>query len=107
MKGTTIMRDGRRQSQRAVKHDGVARMALALAIGLVGAFGATVPAGAGDEAGPAKMEGEGVAYSPYVGRDLPDQVFFGDTHLHTTNSPDAYLFGVKLDPDQAFRFAKA
>ena len=106
MKGTTIMRDGRRQSQRAVKHDGVARMALALAIGLVGAFGATVPAGAGDEAGPAKTEGEGVAYSPYVGRDLPDQVFFGDTHLHTTNSPDAYLFGVKLDPDQAFRFAK-
>ena len=47
-----------------------------------------------------------VQYSPYVGRDIPDQVFFGDTHLHTTNSPDAYLFGVKLGPDVAYRLAK-
>ncbi|HEB91799.1 MAG TPA: hypothetical protein ENI85_19645, partial [Deltaproteobacteria bacterium] len=23
-------------------------------------------------------------FSPYVGRDLPDRVFFGDTHLHTS-----------------------
>jgi hypothetical protein len=45
-------------------------------------------------------------YSPYVGRALPNQVFFGDTHLHTTNSPDAYLFGVQLDPDVAYRLAK-
>lgn len=45
-------------------------------------------------------------YSPYVGRDLPNQVFFGDTHLHTTNSPDAYLFGVQLGPDAAYRLAQ-
>ncbi len=45
-------------------------------------------------------------YSPYAGRAIPDRVFFGDTHLHTTSSPDAYLFGVQLDPDAAYRFAK-
>jgi len=45
-------------------------------------------------------------YSPHVGRAVPDQVFFGDTHLHTTSSPDAFLFGVQLGPNEAFRFAK-
>ena len=45
-------------------------------------------------------------YSPHAGRKTPDRVFFGDTHLHTTSSPDAYLFGVQLDPDAAYRFAK-
>jgi hypothetical protein len=41
-----------------------------------------------------------------VDRAIPDRVFFGDTHLHTTNSPDAFLLGVRLGPDAAFRFAK-
>ena len=45
-------------------------------------------------------------YSPHADRSIPDEVFFGDTHLHTTSSPDAYLFGVKLSPDDAYRFAK-
>ncbi|MEM9174347.1 MAG: DUF3604 domain-containing protein [Myxococcota bacterium] len=45
-------------------------------------------------------------YSPYADRAIPDRVFFGDTHLHTSSSPDAYLFGVQLSPDEAFRFAK-
>ena len=56
--------------------------------------------------GMASAEPAGETYSPYVGRSLPDQVFFGDTHLHTTSSPDAFLFGVQLGPDEAFRFAK-
>ncbi|MBB83311.1 MAG: hypothetical protein CL931_05805 [Deltaproteobacteria bacterium] len=54
------------------------------------------PAGAQADAG----------YSPHADRSIPDRVFFGDTHLHTTNSPDAYLFGVQLSPDEAYRFAK-
>jgi len=28
-------------------------------------------------------------YSPYVGRNIPDRVLWGDTHLHTSFSPDA------------------
>ena len=45
-------------------------------------------------------------YSPYVDKAYPNRVFWGDTHLHTQNSPDAYLLGVRLDPDDALRFAK-
>ena len=33
----------------------------------------------------------GKHYSPYVGRNIPDRVLWGDTHLHTSLSPDAGL----------------
>lgn len=33
-------------------------------------------------------------------------LYWGDTHLHTTNSPDAFSFGARLTPDDAYRFAK-
>ena len=46
------------------------------------------------------------SYSPYVGRELPNRVFFGDTHLHTANSPDAFLFGARIGPEVAYRLAK-
>lgn len=29
-------------------------------------------------------------YSPYVGQDFPNNVYFGDTHLHTSLSFDAF-----------------
>ena len=45
-------------------------------------------------------------YSPYPEQNFPNQVFFGDTHLHTTYSADAGMIGNALDPDDAFRFAK-
>jgi hypothetical protein len=45
-------------------------------------------------------------YSPFVGRDYPDQVFFGDTHFHTNLSFDAGLVGTRLGVDEAFRFAR-
>jgi hypothetical protein len=48
----------------------------------------------------------GVIYSPYPEQDFPNQVFFGDTHLHTAFSPDAGLIGATLTPDDAFRFAR-
>jgi hypothetical protein len=37
----------------------------------------------------------------------PSQVFWGDTHLHTSYSPDAYLMQNRsADPDTAYRYAK-
>ncbi len=45
-------------------------------------------------------------YSPYLDYNYPDRVFWGDTHLHTSFSTDAGLFGTRLDPDDAYRFAK-
>ncbi len=47
-----------------------------------------------------------VVYSPFVNRAYPDQVFFGDTHLHTKYSPDAGLIGTTLSPADSFRFAR-
>ena len=56
---------------------------------------------------------EGVAqspekpYSPYVGREYPTNVYFGDTHLHTRLSLDAYGDGnTKNGPAEAYRWAK-
>jgi len=48
----------------------------------------------------------GKAYSPYANRSFPDQVFWGDTHLHTGLSMDAGLFGARLGLEEAYRFAR-
>ena len=45
-------------------------------------------------------------YSPYAGRNFPNAVFWGDTHLHTGNSLDAGAFGARLLPEDAHRFAR-
>ncbi|MEE4120300.1 MAG: DUF3604 domain-containing protein [Paracoccaceae bacterium] len=45
-------------------------------------------------------------YSPYADRTFPVRPFFGDTHLHTSFSMDAGAFGARLDPRDAYRFAR-
>ena len=45
-------------------------------------------------------------YSPYADRGFPTRVLWGDTHLHTANSPDAFAFGNRLGPAEAYRFAR-
>ncbi len=39
------------------------------------------------------VQGNEPDYSPYVDRNIPNRVFWGDTHMHTSNSPDAGLVG--------------
>jgi hypothetical protein len=48
----------------------------------------------------------GKSYSPYAGRDFPDRVLWGDTHLHTAMSFDAGSFGNRLGIDEAYKFAR-
>ena len=46
------------------------------------------------------------SYSPHADQSYPTNVYWGDTHLHTALSSDAYIFGARLTPDDAYRFAK-
>jgi Protein of unknown function (DUF3604) len=48
----------------------------------------------------------GKAYSPYADRTFPERPLWGDSHLHTSLSMDAGGFGNRLDPRQAYRFAR-
>ena len=50
--------------------------------------------------------GRKIQYSPYPEKNFPNQVFFGDTHLHTSYSADAGMIGNTLGPEEAYRFAR-
>ena len=45
-------------------------------------------------------------YSPYVEDHYPQNVYFGDTHLHTSWSTDAGMAGARLGPDEAYRISR-
>jgi len=60
----------------------------------------------GTDAGQGPVGQQPKPYSPYVDQHLPQQVFFGDTHFHSSLSVDSGLIGNKLGLDQAFRFAR-
>lgn len=48
-----------------------------------------------------------VAFSAFAEDSPQTNLYWGDTHLHTNNSADAYFLGNKsADPDTAYRFAK-
>ncbi|KJS44830.1 MAG: hypothetical protein VR71_04220 [Roseovarius sp. BRH_c41] len=64
-----------------------------------------VPALAQEDA-PAVFPSATATYSPYLSEDYPNQVFFGDTHLHTSYSADAGMIGNTLGPADAYLFAK-
>jgi hypothetical protein len=53
---------------------------------------------------PAPVVGGG-QFSPNVGQTLPNRVYWGVAHVHTTFSFDAGMFGTTLTPDDLFRVA--
>ena len=46
------------------------------------------------------------AEQPVVAGNPLKDVYFGDTHIHTIHSFDAYLMGTRRTPDDAYEFAK-
>jgi uncharacterized protein DUF3604 len=48
----------------------------------------------------------GKSYSPYAKRNFPERPLWGDSHLHTSLSMDAGLFGNRLPPEEAYRLAR-
>ncbi len=71
---------------------------------------AAAPASAQDAGTPtAELLSEaysGKVYSPYAQRSFPERPLWGDSHLHTNLSMDAGLFGNRLPPREAYRFAR-
>ncbi len=47
------------------------------------------------------------SYSPYAGDDVPRNVYFGDTHIHSSWSADAGNMGNRrIGPDEVYRFSR-
>ncbi|MEQ1498061.1 MAG: DUF3604 domain-containing protein [Novosphingobium sp.] len=69
--------------------------ALVLALGLWQGSGGEAPAGA-----------KTVKPAAVVQAAYPQRPLWGDTHLHTANSFDAFTAGLRLGPEEALRFAR-
>ncbi len=55
----------------------------------------------------ASFAGAQESYSPYAGEEFPRDVFWGDTHVHSSWSVDAGNMGnLRIGPDEAYRFAR-
>ena len=68
---------------------------------------ATVIAGVALAASASARDTGGQTYSPYPPRDFPEQLYWGDTHVHTNLSTDSYTFkNEAITPELAYRFAK-
>ncbi len=52
------------------------------------------------------IQARGDDYSPFVALNYPQNLYWGDTHLHTVLSTDAYGYENRLTPEDAYRFAK-
>jgi len=80
--------------------------ALALKFFTVLSFAEDTDIGTLDKATAEKVFPAKPLYSPYAGRSFPIRPFFGDTHLHTSFSMDAGAFGARLNPRDAYKFAR-
>jgi hypothetical protein len=75
----------------------------ALALGV--SLGALLLVTGCGEAPPATDPAEGAAAARPAPNPLKN-AYFGDLHVHTRNSFDAYIFNVRATPDDAYRYAK-
>ncbi len=85
-----------------VRNDSIRFAAFLLALGIAPAVAAqdVVPE-------PKDLQPPAKSYSSYAGKArIPQRVYFGDTHLHTSNSFDAGFVNSRVGPEEAFRFAR-
>jgi len=83
------------------------RVHLRTAALLIAGLSLTVPLFAQDVAPERdKYDAPKKEYSPYVGDHFPTNVYFGDTHLHTSWSSDIGMAGATLGPDVAYRVSR-
>jgi hypothetical protein len=54
---------------------------------------------------PGTPSAQAKAYSPSAGRKST-RVLWGDPHVHSNNSPDAFAGGVRFTPEETFRIAR-
>jgi hypothetical protein len=82
-------------------------ISMVLCLGLLGLL-AAVPTAAQLSADKDTLSADYTAttYSPYAKRSFPERPLWGDSHLHTNLSMDAGLFGNRLPPREAYRFAR-
>jgi len=83
-----------------IKQTSTAVMSTALLFIVSGFVASTAFASSG------KLTEAAKAYSPYANSTQANNVYWGDSHLHTGLSLDAGLFGNILGPDDAYRFAR-
>lgn len=81
---------------------GTGRMAFA-ALGILLLTACDMTAIGGDSGDPA---GQGDGTGTVELAEFPQRPLWGDTHLHTDNSIDAFGFGVRLGPEEALKFAR-
>lgn len=55
---------------------------------------------------PATTETKATQDTTTISKNPNKNLYWGDTHLHTNLSPDAFANGTRLSPDLAYRFAK-
>lgn len=79
------------------------RTVFALALCLAGC---AAPKGEDTAKQAAAVSGEPAASARTPGYNADRNAYFGDMHIHTRNSFDAYIFNVRRTPDDAYRFAK-
>ncbi|MEM7005017.1 MAG: DUF3604 domain-containing protein [Pseudomonadota bacterium] len=81
------------------------RMITAASVFALAACGGGDPSTSGDNTtDSASSESSDVAARPAANPDR--NAYFGDLHIHTRNSFDAYIFNVRRTADDAYRFAK-
>lgn len=83
--------------------EGIVKYVALTTLGAVGVSGATalVP-----QASTSPQTASPTHAAPAVATARPDRPLWGDTHLHTSNSFDAFGAGNRLGPNEALRFAR-